>query len=129
MKRTLSTLLIIVMLTGCVSLKPSDRGFLKELEGYGVTSEEYAIKKPGLAGALNFLPGIGNFYLAVGSGQPEQWALGLLNLLVWPYSIVWGVPGAAIDAITINKKATVDYYRYDPKGKEAYANMIAVTKE
>ncbi len=111
-------LVMMLFLTGCVSLSSQDRRQLRELKGYGISPDEQQLKHPGLAGALNILPGIGNFYLAAGTEESAQWAFGILNLLVWPYSILWGVPQAAIDAGTINKKATIEYYYYDPQGKK-----------
>jgi hypothetical protein len=50
-------------------MTPSERANLRELEGYGVRETDQAIKNPGIAGALNILPGFGNFYLAVGTGE------------------------------------------------------------
>lgn len=74
---------------------------------------------------LNILPGGGNFYLAAGTDESEQWLYAFLNLLTWPASVVWGVPEAAIDAGNINKKATVEYYTFDKVGKEEFAKMRA----
>ncbi len=106
-------------------MTPSERANLRELEGYGISENEQAIKNPGLAGVLNILPGFGNFYLAVGSGESSQWAIGFLNLLVWPYSVVWGIPEAAIDATTINKKETLYHYTMSPVGRREFAQIKA----
>lgn len=75
------------------------------------------VKQPALAGALNILPGFGNFYLAVGTEEQEHWLYGFLNLLTWPLSIVWAVPEAAIDASAINERETIYYYTFGP-GKD-----------
>jgi len=116
--KTLTCIIAILLLTGCASLSRGDRATLNELRSYGITQTEVQLKHPALAGALNILPGFGNFYLAIGTTESEQWLYGFLNLLTWPISIVWGVPAAVIDANTINKKETVYYYMYDRIGKE-----------
>jgi hypothetical protein len=64
------------------------------------------------AALLNVLPGIGNMYLGGVTEEKWQWALGAVNLLLWPISIVWGVPQAAIDAETINEKYSAQYYMF-----------------
>jgi len=46
-----------------------------------------------------------------------MWAIGFLNLLFWPWSVVWGVPEAAVDAGIINTQETIYYYRYNEQGK------------
>jgi hypothetical protein len=90
-----------------------------------IAPDEQGTKNPALAGALNLLPGVGNFYLAVGSGESSQWAFGGLNLWFWPFSVVWGIPSAAIDAGTINKKMTLDHYRYTRWGKKTLKEKCA----
>ena len=107
----------------CVSISRSDEQTLRELNSYGIRSTEIQKKNPGAAGALNILPGFGNFYLAYDTDESSQWAFGFLNLLVWPLSIIWSVPEAAIDATTINKKETVYYYTYDNKAKAELKKM------
>lgn len=105
------------VLSGCVSLSPSDNAKLNELRAAGIAENAVIKKNPGVAGALNILPGIGNFYLASGTREGSQWTYGFLNLLFWPGSVIWGIPQAAIDADTINKMETVYYFTYDPEGK------------
>lgn len=105
-------LLLAVALAGCASMSQWEKSEYKNLEfklksaGYEPIKE----KDPAMAGILNVLPGIGNLYL-------EQYGVFVANLLFWPFSVVWGVPQAVIDANTINKKATLSYYLYGP-GKE-----------
>ena len=121
-RRTILAVCVIALATtSCISMTPSQRNKLRELESYGISQEEQSIKSPALAGALNLLPGIGNFYLASGTGESSQWAFGFLNLLTWPYSILWGIPEAAIDASTINKKETLYYYTTDREGRKELA--------
>jgi hypothetical protein len=111
--------------SGCTTLSRTEKATLQELESYGVSQTEVKIKHPGTAAALNILPGIGNFYLATGTDESSQWLYGGLNLLFWPLSIVWGIPEAAIDATTINKKETVNYYTFDRIGKTEFSQLIA----
>ena len=121
-------LLLGTLATGCISMGPSDREMLAQLQSYGARIPENQLKSPVAAGALNVLPGIGNFYLAVGAGQSNQWIFGILNLVTWPVSILWGIPEAAIDAQTINKLDTVSYYRYNPLGKKKFQELKAAAR-
>jgi hypothetical protein len=114
----LCTMLLLVALSGpgCVTMSEHQRDKLAEVKAAGLRVDRIQAKNVVLAGALNLLPGFGNYYLAIGSDETPQWLFGTLNLLIWPYSVVWGVPEAAIDAYTMNKKATADYYEYNPSG-------------
>ncbi len=121
MRKVVATVVLVgwvVSLSGCVSLSRSEKTMLRELEGYGISKTEEKVKSAPLAGALNLLPGIGNFYLAAGTDEGSQALYGVLNLLTWPLSILWGVPQAAIDAGTINKQETIYYYQFNPQGKK-----------
>lgn len=114
------TLLFIA--TGCTSISRSDRVMLRQIEAYGLGKSDEKVKAPAMAGALNLLPGFGNFYLATGTDQSGQWLVGAINILFWPISPIWGIPQAAIDANTINKLETVYYYQFDPRGKREFSN-------
>ena len=124
MKKILLSLLLLSSLSGCSSLTYGERITLRQLEANGITvehSSRYYDKpaSPFAAGALNLLPGFGNFYLASGNGaESDHWLYGFLNLLFWPYSVVWSIPEAAIDANNINKRELIYYYQYNPRGKK-----------
>ncbi|WP_231877359.1 hypothetical protein, partial [Oleiphilus sp. HI0043] len=75
---------------------------------------------PGLAAALNILPGFGNVYL-------EQWGAFIGNLLLWPVSVVWGAPQAYIDAKTLNKQETLYFYKHG-LGKDELAQKEGMAK-
>lgn len=107
----------IFYICGCTTLSKTEKTTLRELRTYGIMPNEVKVKEPAIAGGLNILPGFGNFYLAIGTDESSQWVYGTLNLLLWPISVVWGVPAAAIDAGTINKKETVYHYTYDRLGR------------
>lgn len=114
----LSTMLIAVC--SCTSMSRIDRAYYRQIRGAGLDTHVADVKDPRLAACLNLLPGIGNFYLASGTEASEHWVYGTLNLLTWPYSILWGVPEAGIDASTINKQETIYYYRFDPQGRARF---------
>ena len=95
-----------LLLASCTSLTHQERNTLRSLQAQGITVDKpvgnwEAPASPAGAGALNLLPGFGNFYLASGNaGDSGQYLYGFLNLLTWPISILWGIPEAAIDAGT-----------------------------
>ncbi len=135
MKKILLFVICTVMLSGCTSLTRQEHMQLRELQAQGVTVDKPVgnFEKPAsgvTAGALNLLPGIGNFYLGTGNAAESSHVLyGVLNLLTWPLSILWGVPEAAIDADNINKREMLYYYTYDEQGKQALKKAkITLTK-
>ncbi len=121
LKKMIGVLILCIILftfSNCVSTSRFEKDFSYQLEQCGINKTEHAIKSPGCAGALNILPGVGNFYLAAGSGEGSMWAIGFLNLLTWPLSIIWAVPEAAIDAEAINERETIRYYQFNGNGKK-----------
>jgi hypothetical protein len=111
--------LVMLMATSCTHLTNQEKNQWRELQNLGVRDNEDPVASPGAAGALNILPGFGNFYLASGNGgDSSHWIYGALNLVTWPFSIIWGVPEAAIDASTINKRELIYHYHFDSSGKE-----------
>ena len=127
MKKTLLTLMALTLLSGCTTLTRQEQVQLQQLKSQGITLDRpagnfEAPNNPMAAGVLNLLPGVGNFYLALGNGSDSTHALyGLGNLLLWPISIVWAIPEGAIDAINLNKREMIYYYKYDPHGKQEAA--------
>lgn len=65
--------------TGCTSLNSFQRSEYAAMKAQGVAVEE---KKPKVAAVLGVLPGGGSFYT-------RQWGMGVVDLLLWPWSIVW----------------------------------------
>ena len=124
MKRTIVCVISMVLLAGCTTLTRQEQMQIRELQSQGVTVDRPvgSFEKPAsgvAAGTLNLLPGFGNFYLGTGNGAESSHVLyGVVNLLFWPLSILWGVPEAAIDADNINKREMLYYYTYDEKGKQ-----------
>lgn len=123
--KKLLCIVLLASLGGCVSLSFQEKEQLNQLKAQGINVDSAigSYEKPASvagAGLLNLLPGIGNFYLGNGDASDSmQNVYGVLNLLSWPISILWGVPQAAVDANTINKRDLVRYYLYDKSGKDA----------
>jgi len=107
---------LVFLAAGCASLGHQERSTLRELKSVGISPTEQTIKNPYLAGGLNLFPGFGNFYLGIGADEPVQILYGVLNFIFWPPSILWGVPQATIDAVTLNKRETAFYYQFNPQG-------------
>jgi hypothetical protein len=128
MKKPIYYLITLFVLCGCTTLTRHETTQLRELQAQGVTVDHpignYEKPASGVAaGVLNLLPGFGNFYLGTGTAaESSQVLYGVLNLLFWPVSILWGVPEAAIDADNINKREMLYYYTYDERGKQELAN-------
>lgn len=99
-----------IVLSSCTNLTYMEQQEITKLKYQGITVDRMPDgwekpANPAVAGALNLLPGIGNMYLASGNGgDSSHWLYGFLNLLTWPFSIIWGVPEAVIDANTINQR-------------------------
>lgn len=103
-------------LASCTGLTATEYAQLQDLQKKGITVDHPKTdwEKPanaGVAGALNILPGMGNFYLGFGDGAERMQILyGIGNFLTWPYSIIWGVPSAFSSARRINEIDLVHYY-------------------
>lgn len=115
----------VALCSGCVNLSRGEKEDLRVIRDAGISQTDQSIKSSVGAGALNILPGFGNFYLAIGSDESEQYVVGFLNLLTWPWSILWGVPQAAIDANTMNKRETIYYYQKTDKGRAELLVVMA----
>ncbi len=110
--------LLVVMLSGCMSLTQSEKNAVYELKSYGVNTCDVKVKDPAVAAWLNVLPGVGHFYLASGSEEKQLWGMAFFNLFTYPLSWFWGIPGAYSDAKVLNKKEQVRFYQYTPVGQE-----------
>ena len=116
--------IFLFLLCGCTNLSRQEEIIIRSLQSQGVTIEKPAGNfvrpaNPVAAGALNILPGGGHFYLATGNGaDSSHWLYGGLNFVTWPFSILWGVPEAAIDANRINQREMIYYYQFDPLGSQ-----------
>ena len=81
---------IVMFSSGCATLNSRQKSELQAMKASDLHVEE---KSPGTATALGFLPGGGSFYT-------HQWGIGILDLLLWPFSILWdpiiGYEGALV---------------------------------
>ncbi len=118
MNKKLYLIAAAMLLSACTSLTFQEKQEISRLKYQGINIDRgpNGWEKPNsplMAGALNILPGIGNMYLASGNaGDSSQWIYAAGNLLLWPISILWGIPEAAIDANTINQRDMLDYLKY-----------------
>ncbi len=110
--------LLVLSLSGCMSLSQSEKNATYELKSYGVNTGDVKIKDPAVAAWLNLLPGVGHFYLAYGSDEKQLWNMAFFNLFTYPLSWFWGIPGAYSDAGVLNQKEQVHFYQYSPAGQE-----------
>ena len=116
MKKILLSIISVAVLAACTTLTRQETMQLRELQAQGITVDRPVgnYEKPAspvAAGALNLLPGVGNFYLGTGNAAESSHVLyGFLNLLTWPMSIIWSVPEAAIDADNINNFFTIRHF-------------------
>ena len=123
--KKLLLLIWCMVLASCTSLTYQEKQTIRSMksQGIGVDMPVGAWERPAnpiVAGMMNILPGGGNFYLASGNGaQSEHYMYGFLNLLTWPFSILWGVPEAAYDANRINERELIYFYTYDETGSLA----------
>lgn len=121
--RLLSLLIAAVATTGCAGLSRAERDRVRQLEQAGIDSTSQGNNSSWVAGVLQIVPGIGNFYLAAGTEENHQIWYGVLNIipgwLVWPIGVVWAVPQGAVDAHNINQRQTITYYFDTDEGKAA----------
>jgi hypothetical protein len=108
--KNLTKLLIVftlASLTNCASgINSSQKKELSSYKAKGFYVEE---KKVGLAVGLGILPGGGSFY-------SREYGLGVVNLLTWPFSILW-------DPISgYNASERINYYA-------TKANLESLKKE
>lgn len=121
MLKKIFIILMMLFFAGCVSLTEEEQETFQELKSYGADYSAFAPKNVFIS-AFNIF-GLGNFYLGYGEdGEESQSSLGATNayltLLIFP--LIWAIPEAIIDTFTINQRAMINYYKFDPKGIEEY---------
>lgn len=95
----LRTLLLFVVLSiclGCSTLTPKQEEELLYWQEQGVYVQKQDAKK---AWQLNYFMGAGDFYLG-------HYDYGFLNLITWPWSMIWAPKAAANRAFKTNWEAT-----------------------
>jgi hypothetical protein len=116
------TILFMFLIVSCSSLTRYEKEELAALKyERDITVENPQTNKweppknPVAAACLNLLPGVGNFYLC--SDDNDHCIYGALNLLTWPFSILWAVPDGAISSNTINERDLLLFYKHHPSNK------------
>ncbi len=98
--RSLFAATLIVLTTGCASgLNSAQQSELAMLRAKNLAVE---VKKPVLGAGLGLLPGGGSFY-----GRAYGW--GVVNLLLWPASILWDPVSGYDAAETLNYHASREH--------------------
>lgn len=92
-----SLFLSVVLTSGCAT--PLNSGQKQELRGYQAKGLAVEEKNPGAAAALGILPGFGSFYV-------REYGAGVVNLLLWPASVLWDPVSGYEGAQSINYYAT-----------------------
>jgi len=97
MHQTLVVSLAVVTLSGCATMLTSEqKREYHEFQAKGLVVKE---KSPGTGAALGILPGGGSFYA-------RAYGWGVVNLLMWPMSILWDPVSGYQGSMTINYYAT-----------------------
>lgn len=95
--KSLTVILAASLIAACASpLTAPQKVEYQSFEEKGLLIEE---KNPSLGAGLGFLPGFGSFY-------GEEYGYGVVNLLLWPISIVWDPISGYNASIKINYEVT-----------------------
>lgn len=95
--RNLTAATLIALTTGCATGLNSAQE--SELASYRARNLAVQEKSPGLAAGLGLLPGGGSFY-------GRAYGFGVVNLLLWPISILWDPVSGHDAAEMLNYQAT-----------------------
>ncbi|RCL25108.1 hypothetical protein C6A77_14900 [Pseudomonas sp. AFG_SD02_1510_Pfu_092] len=95
--RNLTAAALIALTTGCATGLNSAQE--SELASYRARNLAVQEKSPGLAAGLGLLPGGGSFY-------GRAYGFGVVNLLLWPISILWDPVSGHDAAEMLNYQAT-----------------------
>lgn len=93
----LGLILSAMLASGCAT--PLNSNQKQELRGYQAKGLAVEEKNPGAAAGLGILPGFGSFYV-------REYGAGVVNLLLWPASILWDPVSGYEGAQSINYWAT-----------------------
>jgi hypothetical protein len=96
-RKTVLILLAATTLPGCATTLTSEQS--REYESYEAKGLLVHEKSPGTGAALGILPGGGSFYA-------RAYGWGVVNLLLWPASVLWDPVSGYEGSKTINYEAT-----------------------
>lgn len=120
---------MLALCASCAGLTPREQGQARQLREAGISETEMGTKKGWVAGTLNIIPGMGNFYLATGKDSGSQIIYGIVNIIpcwvLWPLTCAWSVPQAAVDAGNINRRKTIVYFFETDAGKKEFEERRA----
>ena len=111
----LCLILAAAALASCRGLEPWQQAEYQEIKDAGMPDLDP--KSPALAAGLNLLPGVGDAYNG-------EWGAFACNFLLWPFSVLWGIPEAGVTASNINKQETWAYYTHG-RGQHEYQHRKA----
>jgi hypothetical protein len=97
MRQTAFVLLAATALSGCATMLTSTQK--REYQAYEAKGLAVEEKRPGAGAALGILPGGGSFYA-------RAYGWGVVNLLLWPISVLWDPVSGYEGALAINYFAT-----------------------
>lgn len=98
-KKVILAVTLASVMAGCATpLNSSQKSDMQFYQSKGYVVEE---KNPATAAGLGLLPGFGSFYV-------RQYGAGIVNLLLWPVSILWDPFSGYDGATAINYFATKD---------------------
>lgn len=97
--KALAVISLLTLLTSCASINSVQDRELQQWQAKNIAVEE---KSPTTAAVLNILPGFGDFY----NGNIGY---GVVNLLTWPFSVLWAPVGGANGAKERNYFASKAY--------------------
>lgn len=126
MNRLTLGIVVVLFSMGCISLTPDEKQVRESIidKGYSLANPPKGFVTPvsaNKAAGLNALLGIGNFYLANHDAGAMQWALGVGNLLLWPFSPIWAIYQGYADAETVNTRELVRYWEKHPEVRRTRA--------
>jgi hypothetical protein len=108
------TLVLCLATFGCASMSSRQETQLRTWESEGISLEE---KSPTTGALLGLLPGIGSFYTG-------QIGLGVVDLLLWPYSVLWDPVAGYQGSKLRNWEATAAHVEDLEKVKKVALNKL-----
>lgn len=99
MKKLMLVAAMTALVAGCATpLSSAQKRDMNFYQSKGLVVEE---KNPATAAGLGLLPGVGSFYV-------REYGAGVVNLLLWPASVLWDPVSGYDGANAINYYATKD---------------------
>ena len=97
MNRLVAVSLLVIGTSGCATMLTSEEK--QEYQSYQAQGIAVQVKNPAVGAVLGILPGCGSFYA-------RAYGWGVVNLLMWPFSMIWDPVSGYEGSIAINYYAT-----------------------